>query len=411
MIGPHGVDRPLALRLRPALLTRAIGVYFVLGACWKAVSPWDLIRAIEFSLPSEFPGRAVDFAAASVTGWEAMVGVWLVLAPQGRPAISVTVATLIGYSVLLTRFAIDPASPRCGCLAMPFTGVGGQQVAQIGLVRNVALIWLLLRARTSCPTLPMPTPRPSASAATRPNGFSIVEVLVVIAILGVVVALALPALSRARTSARSARDLSTVRHLSTLIANYAADYSDCFPYFQTPGNPFGPMVLPPGFSLGPGRSYFTGGSVYWPNVMRDGYWPPGFAVHLAMEGDVTGSNLTEGYPADTIRSRFLLTHTVFAAPQFWRDDLSPVHHTMLRPVRTSEVLFPSLKGLMLDISLPSTSRGSRNQPWHPHVGRMDGSAGIVRWDQLDHSRVVRRPYGAWPWTILSSRDGVHGRDF
>ncbi|MBX3377114.1 MAG: type II secretion system protein [Phycisphaeraceae bacterium] len=410
MIAPPAADRPCDYSVWPTLLTRAVGAYLALGGLWKAASPWELIRAIEFSLPSMLPGRAIDFAAASVAGWEAMVGLWLILAPHRVPAVAAA-ATLIGYSAVLARFALDSSSPRCGCLSLPFSGLDGQQTAQVGLARNAALLWLLWRGRTACPMPRRPPRRTSASVPARPTGFSIVELLVVIAILGIVVALALPALSRARTSARDARDLSTVRHLSSLIANYAADHADCFPYFQTPGDPFGPMVLPPGFSLGPGRSYFMGGSVYWPNILRDAYIPPAFAAHLATEGDVTGSNLTEGYPADTIRSRFLLTHTVFAAPRFWRDDLPPLHHAMLRPVRTSEVLFPSLKGLMLDLSPPPTSSRPLDRSWYPDVGRMDGSAGIVRWDLLDHRRIVRRPYGAWPWPILSSRDGVHGRDF
>lgn len=57
----------------------------------------------------------------------------------------------------------------------------------------------------------------------RPSGFTLVEILVVIAILAVLVALALPAYSRVRTSSLEAKGLSNLKQLHVMTMSYCAD--------------------------------------------------------------------------------------------------------------------------------------------------------------------------------------------
>jgi prepilin-type N-terminal cleavage/methylation domain-containing protein len=67
-----------------------------------------------------------------------------------------------------------------------------------------------------------------ANASVR-NGFTVVELLVVVAIIGLIAALVLAGLSAARASARRATCLSNERQLGAAILLYIQDYDERFP--------------------------------------------------------------------------------------------------------------------------------------------------------------------------------------
>jgi prepilin-type N-terminal cleavage/methylation domain-containing protein/prepilin-type processing-associated H-X9-DG protein len=62
------------------------------------------------------------------------------------------------------------------------------------------------------------------------NGFSLVELLMVIGIISVLIAILLPALNRARAEARKLACLSNMRQLGTALIMYTNDNSGYFPY-------------------------------------------------------------------------------------------------------------------------------------------------------------------------------------
>ena len=72
---------------------------------------------------------------------------------------------------------------------------------------------------------------PSCAAAGRPagRGFTLIELLVVIAIVALLIALLLPAVKRARESARRVTCLSNVRQITTAIHAYAGDFDGHLP--------------------------------------------------------------------------------------------------------------------------------------------------------------------------------------
>jgi prepilin-type N-terminal cleavage/methylation domain-containing protein/prepilin-type processing-associated H-X9-DG protein len=70
---------------------------------------------------------------------------------------------------------------------------------------------------------------------TRLNGFSLVELLVVIGIISVLIAILLPALSRARESAKATQCLSNMRQLGTYLVAYANENKGWLPV-QANGN-------------------------------------------------------------------------------------------------------------------------------------------------------------------------------
>jgi prepilin-type N-terminal cleavage/methylation domain-containing protein len=82
----------------------------------------------------------------------------------------------------------------------------------------------------------------TSSTCPRPRrpgrGFTLIEMLVVITIIGVLVALLLPAVQAAREAARRLRCQSDLRQLGLALANYAASKA-CYPFGVGGGGPIG----------------------------------------------------------------------------------------------------------------------------------------------------------------------------
>jgi prepilin-type N-terminal cleavage/methylation domain-containing protein/prepilin-type processing-associated H-X9-DG protein len=70
----------------------------------------------------------------------------------------------------------------------------------------------------------------------RPAGFTLVEMLVVLAVISILAALLLPALARAKARANQTRCLNNVRQLGLALTMYAGDYSGEFPPRAVPPN-------------------------------------------------------------------------------------------------------------------------------------------------------------------------------
>jgi prepilin-type N-terminal cleavage/methylation domain-containing protein len=260
------------------------------------------------------------------------------------------------------------------------------------------------------PTHEAPTrrdPRPIVRRA-----FTLIETLVVIAVIAVIVAIAFPVLGKARKQAKVTVSLATLQQLAVAIESYGSSSREFFPYIGTPGNPMGPLVVN-GYDLKSNPngswSYFGANARFWISLL--------YPAHLSSKKSVTNQSTIESdsvfeYPEAVFTSDIRLTHACSAFAPYWDADDAPIDDTLLRGSTLGDVRFPSHKGITWDVSTGSLlNKQNSDGPRLYTAGRADGSASLIDIANPTADAPVPRPYGAHPFPIMSTRHGLAGRDF
>lgn len=163
------------------------------------------------------------------------------------------------------------------------------------------------------------------------HGVTIVELLIVIAVLGVLLALSLPALRGMRSSARNVAAEATIRQHSTLIGTYVHDFKDSYPWLGLPDqNGMLTLLRQTGepFTI----NYFETCSA-WPSAMTSYYgdsWP-----HPSQAYPVRRNGL----------ALYLYSCALITDPAFW-NERTRQGVSQWRATRATEVSDPSRKALL-----------------------------------------------------------------
>jgi len=238
--------------------------------------------------------------------------------------------------------------------------------------------------------------RPLA-ANCRVRAFSLVEVIVAVTVVAILIAIALPALGRARQASRDAASLATVRQAVAGIGLYDAAERDAFPFFATPGDPFA-TVMVDGAAV-PGE-FFMAQAKYWL-----------FLVRPYVDGIETFRHPRDSHDDSPPLARYWLTQTAFADTEYWVGEFPPAGLSWFRGQRTASVAFPSSKSMLVDIS--GGVFAANHAPGFTLLhGMCDGSAISFNGDSLapEEACTVDRPFGAIHWRGLSTLGGLGGRD-
>lgn len=244
-------------------------------------------------------------------------------------------------------------------------------------------------------------------------GFSLIELLVVVSIIAILVAIALPVLVGSRRTATQTVYLAINRQLVTATRLYANNNDDRLPYMATPGDLHGPIVAR-GYTLE--VSYFAGQSTMWASIVVPEYYEPRDA-HIEVEYGLYPPGEHYGWPGapeEIFRTQFRLTSTAFARPEYFRTVEPPDDYVMLQPTRWSDVAFPSNKGIIVEYEMRSSAHPAGYQTTKEKqaiVGMGDGSASVRSfyvpgWE----ANTVTRPL-LNPIPTMATRNGLAGRDY
>ncbi len=254
---------------------------------------------------------------------------------------------------------------------------------------------------------------------TRTGGFSLPELLVVIGIIAILIAITLPALQNARTSARSMVGVSNIRQLGMLVSDYTETWQSV------------PAILPPYYSPDPEDTisvktkWGTFDGIWWHNP----YW-----FHYTLDEMPDASVLNDpGHPIEDIEaelerigaptSDYAISEAFYADPVYW-DRWTQEGPSQWGTQRLDRVRYPSQKAFMAQTMVYDVPGFTSGYP----ACCIDEVESSVLWSDLSSTREmqsrlltgtpnfwdVRREPPPQIWAkgnpIHNTQDGILGRD-
>lgn len=364
-----------------------------LPAFARAVREWAAI-----------PPSLRTFVVVAVPAIELSLGIWLLAGIRRRWLVLAAMALVLAFSAMLAaQWALAGKAP-CACFGVLARRIRQIETAEFGLARNgvmmIALVGHLMTFGDSSARERRDGERTRHAAKREHRGFTLIETLAVIAILGVLLSLSMPSLARVRNQARGAATASNLRSHGAVFVTYTTDYKDLFPVLTDPRASYSIIRCESaGVAL---RSLYFDAFNRWNVALADQYYAGAYRSRSFQSGwdppgpwGLSGLHLACSFSADP--AYFDLTTRLLPPAQ-------------LRPVRATEVLFPSHKSVLTAYA-----------PWvrfrRVFGGMVDGRAA----EFLDRDLLgdVRSGDGAYPqytihWPAFTPMThtvhGVRGRD-
>lgn len=235
------------------------------------------------------------------------------------------------------------------------------------------------------------------------RAFTLIDTLLVIAIVGLLITLLLPAIASARNAARDVASLANIRSHTGVFQMYAGDWNDYLPFVTRPDVD---RTIIRGCG-GWGYSPYFGATQVWPIPLADSYY----------NGRCQGEEFIHPARRDDLLIDYLLSSSIIADPEYW-DLTTRTGPDQWGGQKLTAVRFPSAKAVLAEqhpLHGPPTRIAVSDAPWQIALGLADGSAG--RWAPDDLVEPVSSGEGIYPGIMyghgvygLHTPDGVRGRD-
>lgn len=235
------------------------------------------------------------------------------------------------------------------------------------------------------------------------RGFTLIEMLIVIAVIAVLIALTLPSLRGGRDASQRITSLNNLKQLSAPIAMYQGDHDSYYP------------------ALHPRTMYHRSedmrfGEFWWTVAWN---WPGPVYHYLPINHNVetyiSPTSERRGDPSTgTWPTSYWYSTTFVGMARIWSGERTQ-DFSLMRPQRGGDVLFPSSKILLWDTEFGTRTRELKRDG--PDIAESmpmlsaDGSGS----DRVpaEASEAVPNPFQhiGWELRLNNTRDGVRGLDY
>jgi prepilin-type N-terminal cleavage/methylation domain-containing protein len=333
------------------------------------------------------------------------------------------VSLLTGFIATTAVHLINGVSPECGCLgrfsdSASFLSVPYFLLAKASLMWVIMVAHILFYAKRPGSFLSPRLPSVSISAMKGESklsarGFTLVEVLVVVVIIGVLLSITIPAIGFARQSARMSQNLVAVRQATTAMTNYTSMNKGQFVYPHVGSRDLIRWFDPATGSEGFERYFDLSG--FWAIVLaRAGIlgsdreeWTRGYAI--------VGNQALSNKPGQTF-SCSLLAHS-----DYWNESTRLGDASQFVPPTIDIVAHPNKKIMFFNGADHQRVFGegiisSRHPKVSPPVAFVDGSARQVPSQRIQQGMLSGDGY--WPLSThpmefypgLHTINGARGMD-
>lgn len=236
------------------------------------------------------------------------------------------------------------------------------------------------------------------------SGVTLVEVLVAIGIIGVLISLALPALSRVRSAARASICLANLQSIGRTFELYLQEHDGEYPFAEAGA----PLPIEGGAVIFDSSHWSL--AHHWPSLMHGtAPWPEHFQAWICPGSPRDPKTpwryeLGGGYAGPSYR----YCYGFFARPQVWTPEAS-ADVSLLKPIRRHEPAHPSRKVMLFDGEMAHLPHESTDSGEPRPMLFADSHASLRQ--MRDATEPIVNPFTEQAIPLHDTPDGVYGRDY